>query len=202
MALTIPNTLSNGITVDGLNLEANFDAIAGWAAASVVEVGGATMTGPIVLSGAPTIDNHAATKAYIDTLVAAAVLAANPVGSTKLWPAAAAPTGWALANGAAVSRATYATLYALVGTTWGVGDGVTTFNLPNMCGRTPIGVGTGVGLTARTLAGQVGVEDVTLTAAQSGLPAHTHIQTRTFTPSRSSEPSGPRTAAPMTPRLT
>lgn len=136
MALTIPNTLSNGITVDGLNLEANFDAIAGWAAASVVEVGGATMTGPLVLSGAPTIAAHAATKAYIDALVLSTV----PIGVLQMWPAAAAPAGWSLANGTAVSRSTYAALFALIGTTYGVGDGATTFNLPNFKGRVPVGL--------------------------------------------------------------
>ncbi len=47
----------------------------------------------------------------------------------------AAPTGWLLCNGAAVSRSTYADLYGVIGTTWGSGDGNTTFNVPNFAGE-------------------------------------------------------------------
>lgn len=48
-------------------------------------------------------------------------------------------TGWLLCTGAAVSRTTYATLYGAIGTTWGIGDGSTTFNLPDLRGRVPAG---------------------------------------------------------------
>lgn len=55
------------------------------------------------------------------------------VGQMTLWPTGVAiPTGWLQCNGAAVSRTTYATLFALIGTTYGAGDGVTTFNVPNL----------------------------------------------------------------------
>jgi microcystin-dependent protein len=50
-----------------------------------------------------------------------------------------APTGWLLANGQAVSRTTYANLFTAIGTTFGSGDGSTTFNLPDMRGRTAAG---------------------------------------------------------------
>lgn len=85
--------------------------------------------------------------------------------------------GWAICNGAAVSRTTYASLFAVIGTTYGAGNGSTTFNLPDLRGRVPMGSGTGSGLTARTMGTKVGVESVTLTAAQSGMPAHTHAYT-------------------------
>lgn len=52
---------------------------------------------------------------------------------------ASAPAGWLLCYGQAVSRATYADLFTAIGTTYGVGDGSTTFNLPDMRGRTPLG---------------------------------------------------------------
>jgi len=58
--------------------------------------------------------------------------AAVPVGSITMYGANAAPTGWLYCNGAAVSRTTYAALFAVVGVTFGVGDGSTTFNLPDM----------------------------------------------------------------------
>ena len=83
-----------------------------------------------------------------------------------------APAGWLLANGDAVSRTTYSALLTAIGTTYGTGDGSTTFNLPDMRGRVAAGVGTGSGLTARTLGGTVGTENETLLASQ--IPAHVH----------------------------
>lgn len=100
--------------------------------------------------------------------------ATGTTGAIELWGTGSAPSGYLLCDGSAVSRTTYSALFALLSTTFGTGDGSTTFNLPDLRGRAPIGVGTGSGLTARALADQVGVETVTLTAAQSGLPAHTH----------------------------
>lgn len=59
-----------------------------------------------------------------------------PVGSMIIWGGPNAPAGrWIIANGAAISRTTYAELFAIYGTTWGAGDGNTTFNLPNAIGR-------------------------------------------------------------------
>ena len=58
--------------------------------------------------------------------------AAVPVGSITMYGANTAPTGWLYCNGAAVSRTTYAALFAVVGVTFGTGDGSTTFNLPDM----------------------------------------------------------------------
>lgn len=52
-----------------------------------------------------------------------------------------APSGWLLCDGAAVSRTTYADLFAAIGTTWGVGNGSTTFNLPNLSRRVTVGSG-------------------------------------------------------------
>lgn len=63
------------------------------------------------------------------------------VGEIKMWPVASAPTGYLICDGAAVSRTTYAALFALVGTAFGVGDGSTTFNLPNYTNRMAIGAG-------------------------------------------------------------
>lgn len=62
-------------------------------------------------------------------------------GELKTWSTAVAPTGWLLCNGAAVSRATYAALFAVIGTTFGVGDGATTFNVPNTVNRAIVGSG-------------------------------------------------------------
>jgi microcystin-dependent protein len=78
-----------------------------------------------------------ATTAFVN-----ASITANPStvsGSIVMWPTASAPTGYLLCNGTAVSRTTYVTLFALFGTTFGTGDGSTTFNLPNYTNRMPYG---------------------------------------------------------------
>ena len=65
----------------------------------------------------------------------------NPIGTPILCPTASAPTGYLLCNGAAVSRTAYAALFAVIGTTFGAGDGSTTFNLPDCRNRMTIGSG-------------------------------------------------------------
>ena len=60
--------------------------------------------------------------------------AATPVGTVIFYAKNTAPTGFLKANGAAVSRSTYADLFTAIGTTFGVGDGSTTFNVPDMRG--------------------------------------------------------------------
>ena len=71
-----------------------------------------------------------------------------------------------LCNAQAVSRSTYSALFTAVSTTYGVGDGSSTFNLPDLQGRVPVGAGSGSGLTARTLGATGGVEN---TASGSNL---------------------------------
>ncbi len=94
-----------------------------------------------------------------------------PAGSIIQWGGAAAPVNWLLCDGSAVSRTTYASLFAAVGTSYGTGDGSTTFNLPDLRGRVPVGKNGG---SFGTLGATGGAETVTLTEAQ--MPSHTHIQ--------------------------
>lgn len=90
------------------------------------------------------------------------------------------PNGWLMCNGQAVSRTTYADLFALLGTTYGAGDGSTTFNVPDLRGRMIIAQdnlgGTSANRVAASAADQTGgtggSENVTLSTAQ--MPAHTH----------------------------
>jgi microcystin-dependent protein len=66
-----------------------------------------------------------------------------PAGLEALWAGAVAPAGWHLEDGSALLRATFAALFAAIGTTYGAGNGSTTFNLPDMRGRVPVGRDTG-----------------------------------------------------------
>jgi microcystin-dependent protein len=95
-----------------------------------------TTTIPVVLPAAPTTTLQAATKGYVDGLTGA------PAGVIMAFAGAAAPTGFLTCNGSAVSRTTYATLFAAIGTTWGSGDGSTTFNVPDLRGAFLRGSGT------------------------------------------------------------
>ena len=98
------------------------------------------------------------------------------VGTIQQWAGDGSllPNGWLLCNGANVSRTTYPELFALLGTTFGAGDG-STFGLPDLRGRAPIGVGTGTyaaPVTARALGAVGGLQSVTLNTTQ--IPSHNH----------------------------
>jgi microcystin-dependent protein len=82
-----------------------------------------------------------------------------------------APSGWALCHGQSLPISGNEALFSLIGTTFG-GDGVSTFALPDLRGRVPIGMGTGVGLQTHVLGDTGGSEGVTLVTSQ--LPQHTH----------------------------
>jgi microcystin-dependent protein len=117
---------------------------------------------------AGTNDTTVATTAYVDALNMV------PAGAITQYGAASAPTGWLLCDGTAVSRTTYSALFAIVSTTYGTGDGSTTFNLPDLQDRIPVGRNDTSGTFNVALGSTGGVEDVTLTGAQSGTSAHGH----------------------------
>jgi microcystin-dependent protein len=82
-----------------------------------------------------------------------------------------APVGWALCNGNLMAISQNPALFSLLGTTYG-GNGTTTFGLPDLQGRSPVGTGNGVGLSPIVPGQKAGAENVALTIAQ--MPAHTH----------------------------
>ena len=108
------------------------------------------------------------------------------------------PSGYLACDGTAVPRATYAELFAAIGVTWGSGDGSTTFNLPDLRGRTAIGSGTGTAsdATAHNPGDKNGTETHTLTSAESGVPGHVHsITTETYNVTTSATAGIGRTSA-------
>ena len=100
------------------------------------------------------------------------VAAMNIAGIIHAYAGSTAPDGYLMCNGQAVSRTDYAALFAVIGTTYGAGDGTTTFNVPDLQGRFPLGAGAGNGLTARAVGQKGGEETHTLTVAE--MPAHSH----------------------------
>lgn len=90
-------------------------------------------------------------------------------GMVIIFPVITPPTGWLLCDGTLVSRVTYANLFAVIGESFGAGDGLTTFGLPDLRGKTPICKDAG------TVIGTVNTGNVTISEAQ--MPTHAHIVT-------------------------
>ena len=105
---------------------------------------------------------------------------ALPSGIINPFAGITAPDGWLLCYGQAISRTVYSDLFIALSTTYGAGDGTTTFNLPDLRGRTVAGIdnmgGTDAGRIdiANSSGTVVGSQYVTLTSAE--MPSHTHTQ--------------------------
>ncbi|MFL9484911.1 phage tail protein [Chitinophagaceae bacterium LWZ2-11] len=99
------------------------------------------------------------------------------MGIIKIFAGNFAMRGFALCQGQTLAISPNTALFSILGTTYG-GNGVQTFQLPDLQGRAPIGAGNGPGLTPRVLGEKSGTENVTLLI--SNMPAHTHVAT--FTP--------------------
>ena len=99
-------------------------------------------------------------------------LSGIPPGALLDWAGPTAPDGFLMCDGAAVSRTTYADLFGAIGTVWGIGNGSSTFNVPDLRGARRIGSGTGAGLTLRSVGQKGGEENHLLTTAE--MPSHTH----------------------------
>jgi len=141
------------------------------------------------------IKDGAVTAAKLDS---AAVSVLMPTGTVLSYAAAVAPLGYLVCDGAAISRTTYSSLFGIIGVTYGVGDGSTTFNIPDLRGRVIAGLDINTGGFANRLTtgsaaninglllganngnpgdtgrGTNGAQEHLLTAAQSGLPSHDH----------------------------
>ena len=115
---------------------------------------------------------NAANSAWVTLFPLATTV--DPSGTIKLYAGASAPTGYLLCDGSAVSRSTYADLFAVLSTTYGAGDGSTTFNVPDFRRRVPVGAGgTGTATLGNALGNTGGSETHALTEAQ--LPSHKHF---------------------------
>lgn len=122
------------------------------------------------------------------------------VGTISMCGQSAPPSGYLFCTGAAVSRTTYANLFAVISTFFGAGDGSTTFNLPDLRGRAPFGqdnmdaaaagriTNAGSGIVGTTLGVSGGAENVTLGTTQ--IPSHTHAFSATTGSGGAHTPTG------------
>lgn len=133
---------------------------------NTIESSVATGTAPLTVASTTAVTNLNADM--LDGYHASTFL--MPSGVMMPYGGASAPTGWLLCDGSAVSRSTYASLFTAIGTAYGSGDGSTTFNIPDLVRRTPVGKG-----SADSLGGSDGVAagSRTLTHTHS-VPAHYH----------------------------
>ena len=113
-----------------------------------------------------------------------------PTATIVPWSSASVPTGFLECAGAAVSRSTYSALFAIVGTTYGAGDGSSTFNLPNLADNVPVGKSNnkalastgGANTVAVTATGNVGGSTANATLSTAQLASHNHPGGASFTP--------------------
>ncbi len=131
----------------------------------------------VTVAGAVAADEFAAYKTQATNSLNGSIssLVLVPVGSVVPYAGTSVPANWWACEGQLLSRTSYAALFAAIGTSWGAGDGTTTFALPDLRGRTLLGQDTSASRTpnAATIGATAGVSSVALTTAQ--LPAHTHV---------------------------
>lgn len=117
-------------------------------------------------------------RAYINDVVKPVLDTITPEGflpgDLKFTARATALPGWLICNGSNVLRATYPDLFDAIGTAYGAGDGSTTFGLPDLRGRVPVGVDGGAGrLTANGALGNSGGEEQHILSVAE-MPRHNH----------------------------
>lgn len=98
------------------------------------------------------------------------------IGEIRMFAGNFAPRSWALCAGQLLAISQFSALFSILGTTYG-GDGRTTFALPDLRGRVPVGEGSGPGLSPRRLGEKAGAENVALTLSE--MPTHNHQATGT-----------------------
>ena len=170
ITVTGNSTVGANLTVTGNAIVSAATPSTSTASGAVTIAGGVGVAGNLNVGGTivtPTMPAGTSNTAVATT--AFVVQNSIPTGGIMMWSTASAPTGFLLCNGSAISRTAYAALFAVIGTTFGVGDNSTTFNLPNYNNRTPVGAG---GLYALGATG--GSKDATVVS-------HTHTATSVVT---------------------
>jgi len=97
----------------------------------------------------------------------------NLTGIIQMYAGSTAPNGWKICDGSAISRTTYSALFNVIGVSYGAGDGTTTYNIPNLNGKVPVGLNS-LEPEFDTLGKSGGEKSHLLTSVESGSPAHNH----------------------------
>jgi microcystin-dependent protein len=179
-------------------------ALLGAGAVTTAKLGDAQVTTAKLADGAVTAaklgDAQVTTAKLADGAVTAAKLASGavpegvPTGTVVAFAASSPPSGWLVCNGAAVSRTTYAALFGVLGTTYGAGDGSTTFNLPDLRGEFVRGLDLGRGVdSGRVLGSAQASQNLahTHTASTASAGAHSHTTGEAVAPGGGSISYGP-----------
>jgi len=174
-----PNNIPSSLEVEGA---ATFKS-------TVTVSGAATFNSTVTVSGAATFNSTVTIKGdvHVSSKVCASAffgIGITPPGAIFPYAVSAAPTGYLLCNGQAVSRTTYSTLFAVVSSLYGDGNGSSTFNVPDLRGRFLAGWDAGTSVLTAVTTGMIagssiantgGVQAVTLSVAQ--IPSHAHTYT-------------------------
>lgn len=169
---SIPNTLNIGSSTVYLN-------------GTTKQVGiGTTSVGSNTLTVAGTIASNSGGFVFPDATVQTTA-GIVPSGVMVPYAGASAPVGWLICGGQAVSRTTYAALYAVIGTTYGAGNGTTTFNLPDIRGRVAAGLDNMGGTAANRLTSATMTPDGVTLGATGGSETNTSTTNSTGTTSGS-----------------
>ena len=186
---TFPNISA---TASGVAAEFAFAHKGGTVSGNAVILGTLSASGAVNFATTLSVSGAAVMKSGVTmessltvsgTMVAKGSTTICPIGAILPYAGTTAPAGFLLCDGAAVSRTTYAALFAVTSTTFGVGDGSTTFNVPDLRGRAPVGLDNLGGTSANRITGTwadalgsaSGAETHILTIAE--MPAHTHTVT-------------------------
>lgn len=173
-SVTVPNGISVLVYCDATNTYSGVTGVTGGFSVpgNLSVTGNETVGGNLSVTGTTTFTGipsgpTAAAGTNTTQLATTAFVTQNAVltGALLMWATNTAPSGYLLCDGAAISRTTYAALYAVIGTTFGSGDGSTTFNVPNYTNRMPYG--TTIGATGGS--------------ADAVLVSHTHTATSVVT---------------------
>jgi microcystin-dependent protein len=170
--VTIPTGVTAAVYFDGINFYSansgsagNFTVNGTLTSSGVTDLGALSVAGTTTLSGTSTALTPSTGDNSTKIATTAFVQNSGLVGEIKMWGTGTAPTGYLFCNGASVSTTTYASLFAVIGYTYG-GSGAS-FTLPDFSGRMPIGVN-----GTYTLASTGGAASTTL--AETNLPSHSH----------------------------